>query len=116
MCECSNKAKQKIIWRGYEVNENTQLADTNVIQYFFRNRGTTWVKINGMVLYPSTLAPEFAPQVTTAGDEFLEHLNPCCEKSFGDYTVEFIDIDPDDKGIRRLLVYTKTYVEQGGDY
>lgn len=113
---CKDGKKQKIVWRGYEVNENQTLQDTNVIQYFFRNRGTTFVSVNGMELFPSTLSGEFGYQSTVQGDEFLEHLNPCCEKSSGMYDVVFRDIDPDGKGIKKLLVFTKTFVDQGGDY
>lgn len=117
---CKDGKKQKIVWRGYTVTENQTLQDTNVVQFFFRNRGNSIVSVNGMRLYPVNLdvIPVPTEAEHTTGDEFLEELNACCEKSYGIYDVEFIPSPSRAVAtqLNVLEVYTKTFVDQGGDY
>jgi len=75
----NEKGKTLVQWRGYTINKDTQITDSQAIEYSFRNLGDVDITINNIVLKGSA---------TGNGGTFNESLNTD-EISYGDYEIKF---------------------------
>lgn len=89
----NEKGKLLVQWRGYAINKDTQITDSQAIEYRFINLGNVDVSINNIILK------------TGANGVFFENLNTN-EISFGDYDIKFVSIG--DKPLLNIAI--KSYV------
>lgn len=98
MTQGNEKGKLLVQWRGYTINKNTQITDSQAIQYIFRNLSNIEVSVNNIILAPKG-------QIESI---FIETLTTD-EISFGDYDVKFLSKGADDE-ILLLNIAIKSYV------
>jgi len=95
----NEKGKTLVQWRGYTINKNTQITDSQAIQYIFRNLSNIEVSVNNIILAPKgQLESIFIETLTT--DEI----------SFGDYDIKFLTKAGAEGEILLLNIAIKSYV------
>ena len=94
----NEKGKLLVQWRGYTINKNAQITDSQAIQYIFRNLSNVEVSVNNIILTPKGQLESI----------FIEALSTD-EISFGDYDIKFLTKGADDE-ILLLNICIKSYV------
>lgn len=73
---------KEFVWRFQTIEQPTNVNDTNVWEYEFRNVGTAPARINGLELPP--------PSANQPGLNILRlPINSCCEKDVSTYQITF---------------------------
>lgn len=81
--------KTKIAYQGYVINDSKDLSDDDVIEYEFRNAGTTDCEINGILVtrkssdYPFNYFKETITENQKNGQRYrIKFLNSDPKKNF----------------------------------